>query len=379
MSRTTAAEGSAATTAAPAETADAVELDPWIRWAWLLATVWLVFMVFPVLDLVQTPRPAWQVALGATMIVVFTAVYVHGFVISDRPRHARRLPDWWPLAGLAAEIALTAAAIALQGTAAMGLVIYTSAYAMLLTPMRLAVVTVGVLVGATAALTTLVERFDGGQFFLPVLIATIVTLTATRVLEDRREVSQVMAEEMALVAERERVARDVHDVLGHSLTVVVAKAELAERLLDLDPQRARTELAEIRSLSREALGEVRATVAGLRVARLGDELAAASAALAAAGIEGDVPDDPAAVDPRRRIVLAWVLREAVTNVVRHSGARRCTVDLDSDRLTVSDDGRGGPHPPGNGLRGVGERVRAAGGTLTVDEAPGGGTRLEVTW
>ena len=95
-----------------------------------------------------------------------------------------------------------------------------------------------------------------------------------------------MSRELALVAERERVARDVHDVLGHSLTVVTVKAELAERLVDLDPERAKAELAEIQTLSRQALAEIRATVGGLRAARLGDELASARTALAGAGIEG---------------------------------------------------------------------------------------------
>src|SRR5690606_543184 len=126
--------------------------------------------------------------------------------------------------------------------------------------------------------------------------------------------------------ERERVARDVHDVLGHSLTVVSVKAELAERLVDVDPARARAELVEIQSLTREALAEIRATVSGLRVARLGDELVAARTALTGAGIEADLPENPDVVDPRHRIVVAWVLREAVTNVVRHSGATRCTVE-----------------------------------------------------
>ncbi|MFW6774371.1 sensor histidine kinase [Nocardioides sp. CPCC 205120] len=358
---------------------DAPAAEPWARWAWLMPAVWLVFMVFPVLDLVHTPRPPLERLVGAAVLVVFVAVYLHGFLLSDRPAAARRLPAWWPVAGLGALVGLSAAGVALQGTTAMGLSIYTSAYALLLVPLRLALGTAVLLTGATAALTAVVPRFDGGLFFVPILLATVVTLTAVRVLEEHREASQGVAEELALVAERERVARDVHDVLGHSLTVVVAKAELAERLVDLDPARARTELAEIRSLSREALSEVRATVAGLRIARLGDELAAARAALAAAGIEAEVPEDPSVVDPRRRIVVAWALREAITNVVRHSGARRCTVTLAEDGLVVTDDGRGGPHPPGNGLRGIAERVRAAGGTLGIDEAPGGGTRVEVVW
>lgn len=353
--------------------------DAWTRWGWVMATIWLVFMLFPVLDLVQTARPVGLRLLGGALLVVFVAVYVHGFVLSDRPSRTRRLPAWWPVGGLALLLATGAGSIALQGISSMGLTIYTAAYALLLLPLRLGAATVTLLVAAVAVLSTSVERYDGSLFFLPVIVTTVVAFVVTRLLEDQRGSAQLVAEEMALVAERERVARDVHDVLGHSLTVVVAKSELAERLLDLDPERARVELAEIRSLSREALSEVRATVAGLRVARLGDELASARAALAAAGIDADVPDDPSAVDPRRRLVLAWVLREAVTNVVRHSGATRCSVALAVDGLTVTDDGRGGPHPPGNGLRGIAERVRAAGAVLTIDEAPGGGTRLEVTW
>ena len=152
-----------------------------------------------------------------------------------------------------------------------------------------------------------------------------------------------------------------------------------ERLLEADPARARAELAEIQSLTRQALAEIRATVSGLRVARLADELAAAQAALDGAGIEADLPVDPSVVDPRHRIVLAWVLREAVTNVVRHSGATRCVVELGTDRLRVCDDGRGlGRSAPGNGLRGARERVSTAGGTLTVRPGPEGrGTLVEV--
>lgn len=353
--------------------------DPGVRWGWAMACIWLVFMLFPALDLVQTPRPLAHQVAGWAVLVLFVAVYVHGFVIADLGWMQARLPAWWPVAGLLALVALSAASVALQGISSMGFFIYTSAYALFLAPLRLASVVVGVLVVATAVLAGLVEAFSGSAFFLPVLVATIVTMVVARVLEDRRDMLREVGEEMALVAERERVARDVHDVLGHSLTVVVAKAELAERLVDIDPERARAEIASIRSLSREALSEVRATVSGLRVARLGDELASAREALAAAGIAADVPADPDVVDPRRRIVVAWVLREAVTNVVRHSGAARCTVELGDARLVVTDDGRGGDRRPGNGLRGIGERVRAAGGTLTVADGPGGGTRLEVTW
>jgi two-component system, NarL family, sensor histidine kinase DesK len=200
-----------------------------------------------------------------------------------------------------------------------------------------------------------------------------------RQLEERGEEHRRMAGDLAMVAERERVARDVHDVLGHSLTVVTVKAELAERLVDEDPDAAKAELAEIRSLTRQALAEIRATVGGLRVARLADELDAGRTALEAAGIEARLPSDVSVVDPRHRIVLAWALREAITNVMRHSGASTCTVELGPASLTVCDDGRGlRGHAEGNGLRGVRERVTAAGGSVAVADGPDGGTVVEVT-
>ncbi|UUZ45859.1 histidine kinase [Janibacter limosus] len=121
------------------------------------------------------------------------------------------------------------------------------------------------------------------------------------------------------------MARDVHDVVGHSLTVVSLKADSAERLVDIDPERAKGEIAAIRSLTRQSLAEIRATVAGLRITRLADERDAALAALADAGIEASVPDDYDVVDPAHRITVAWALREATTNVIRHSGAQRVDV------------------------------------------------------
>ncbi|MDP9820238.1 two-component system sensor histidine kinase DesK [Nocardioides massiliensis] len=361
-------------TAAPPEVG-----NPWQRWGWLLAAVWLVFLVFPIIDVIGTDRP-WPVRWGAlASIAAFVAVYLHGFIVAERP--TARSHRWWrPTVGLVLLTLLTTITVALIGANALGMPIYVTAYAVLLASLRVAAFVVVTATGVIAGLAAFVDEFRGLWFFLPVLVGVTLALVLTRVFEERGYLAQEMAEEANLVAERERVARDVHDVLGHSLTVVTTKAELAERLIDLDPDRAKAELAQIQSLSREALTEIRATVAGLRVARLGDELEAARVALASAGIDADVPDDPSVVDPRRRLVLAWVLREAVTNVVRHSGATRCTVELLGDRLVVTDDGRGrGPAPVGHGLRGIEERVRAAGGTLSVTDVSSGGTRLEVCW
>ena len=172
------------------------------------------------------------------------------------------------------------------------------------------------------------------------------------------------------------MARDVHDVLGHSLTALSVKAELAARLIDIDPARAKDELESIQATARQALAEVRATVGGLRAGNLEAELAAAPRVLADAGTSTRVVGEVADTDPRHRALLAWVLRESVTNVVRHARAESVVIELGPRGIAVTDDGCGRTGPEGNGLRGLRERVGGAGGTLDVlDAAPG--TRVEV--
>jgi two-component system sensor histidine kinase DesK len=276
-------------------------------------------------------------------------------------------------------VACTVAMAALIGVGSLSFLPFVVSFGMFALPVVWAMAqgVVGVVVAALAAVFVAPGE---DTWVVAIIVFAVGSMTAViRLMSERGEQYQAMSRELALVAERERVARDVHDVLGHSLTVVTVKAELAERLVDLDPERAKAELAEIQALSRQALAEIRETVGGLRQARLDNELASARTALAGAGIEAHVPDDPAAVDPRHRTVLAWVLREATTNVVRHSDADACWVELDSDRLTVRDDGRGlGGRPEGNGIRGLRERVEAAGGRLSLETGrEGHGTVLEV--
>ena len=174
-----------------------------------------------------------------------------------------------------------------------------------------------------------------------------------------------------------RVGRDVHDILGHSLTVITIKTQLASRLLDVDVEKARSELIDIERLARDALAGVRETVGGLRAVTLAGEIANARTALSAAGIRADLPET-VDVSALRGQVFGWVLREAVTNVVRHSGAATCVVRVSPDRIEISDDGTGftgSPDTAGAGLRGLAERVAGAGGSLQVDASPSGGARV----
>lgn len=180
--------------------------------------------------------------------------------------------------------------------------------------------------------------------------------------------------EMAKLAERERIARDLHDVLGHTLSVIALKSELASKLSNRDPARAAQEIREVERISRDALTEVRVAVEGYRSRGLSGELGDARQVLASAGVRLDVEVSPLPLVPRQETALALALREAVTNVVRHACASVCRVVLAIDRdiiiLTVQDDGRGGPLREGNGLVGMRERVTAAGGTVDVDTASG---------
>jgi two-component system sensor histidine kinase DesK len=184
---------------------------------------------------------------------------------------------------------------------------------------------------------------------------------------------------LAISDERNRFGRDLHDILGHSLTVITVKAELAQRLLDVDPERTRAELADLERLSRDALSDVRRAVEGYRELTLPGELARARNALAAAEIEADLPNSTEEVPSEVRELFAWTVREGVTNVIRHSGARRCTVRLSPDAAEVVDDGRGpdGDRPGGSGLVGLRERASAHGGTVVTRAVEPSGYALRV--
>src|SRR5690349_13644624 len=196
------------------------------------------------------------------------------------------------------------------------------------------------------------------------MVLAMAAVTGGMIAAQRQRALAEAREENARLAiqeERNRMARDVHDILGHSLTVITVKAELAARLMDVSPERAKAEVADLERLARDALSDVRQAVAGFRDLSLPAELARARSSLAAAGIEADLPTATDAVPTELREVCAWTLREGVTNVIRHSGATLCSVTLDETGICVRDDGTGPvPGTPGTGLLGLTERAEAAG-------------------
>jgi two-component system sensor histidine kinase DesK len=195
--------------------------------------------------------------------------------------------------------------------------------------------------------------------------------------------SQEEVRRLAAIAERERIGRDLHDLLGHTLSLVAIKGELAGKLVSRDPAAAGREIGEVTQIAREALAQVRTAVAGMRAAELAGELVSARTLLESCGVQltcrQELADLPAPIET----ALAMIVREAATNIQRHAHATCASVEISSATadghgavaLCVSDNGRGGIGARGNGLAGIGERVRALGGTLEIDSPPGAGTVL----
>jgi len=203
-----------------------------------------------------------------------------------------------------------------------------------------------------------------------------------RLVAELRSTREALAD-AAVAQERLRFSRDLHDLLGHTLSVIVVKAEVVRRIAERDPAAAAAQAADIEQVGRRALVEIREAVTGYRETGLTAELSRAKAALTAAGISAEVLRTAEVLPEEADRLLAWVVREAATNVVRHSGAGRCEIEVTLEDgaavLTVADDGdfpaSAPPPTPGNGLRGLGERVRDAGGQLSTGPRPEGGFRL----
>jgi two-component system sensor histidine kinase DesK len=207
------------------------------------------------------------------------------------------------------------------------------------------------------------------------LVSVVAGVSMTFVARQQRTLAQFHK-----ATERERIARDLHDILGHTLSVITLKSELASRLLELDPQRAKSEIEDVERISRNALSEVRDAIAGYHTGGLAAEIERARTTLATAGIVVEHQCEEIRIPAAQDRVLALVLREAVTNVVRHAQAKRCRMALQMVdgicRLEISDDGRGGDLQEGMGMRGVRERVTAMGGKVSWHT--GLGTALTIT-
>jgi two-component system, NarL family, sensor histidine kinase DesK len=334
----------------------------------------LLFLVFPVADLASGRLSASATILAVGGLAAFAAAYLRLFWILPRMADERRAEGLGLLAAVAVLAVVLGAAL---GQEWLGLLVYLSVAAALTLQTRIALAGV---VGATVAALAIVGGLD--DVVLQTLLFGLLLIAVRRLMELvwELEATRDQVAALAVSEERLRLARDLHDLLGRNLSLIALKSELARKLLGRDPVAAEREVRDVEVVARESLQEARAAVLGLRRPSLASEIEAARDVLTAADIEVTVRTGdplPATVEPP----LAFAVREATTNVLRHSRARRCDIALRSggDRavLEVRDDGIGAGDPPerGSGLRGLGERMAAAGGTLEAGPAPGGGFRL----
>jgi two-component system, NarL family, sensor histidine kinase DesK len=360
------------------------------RFGWLFAAVWLFYLGENLSALLKTPN-GWQRDVGLAALVGFAVTYLvivsrlNAFRRSSQARPRRQVLRLWT--ALLILLALTALQVPGAGYHALTCLVYMAAAAVVGLPIRQALPFAAALGIAAELLTWRIPGWEDNGYGLAVLLGS-AACWGLRLASDRQArllAAQGEIAAMAVQNERARIASDLHDILGHSLTVVTIKAELAQRLLDVDLERARAELRDLEALARDALSDVRATAMGVRGISLPGEIAAARHALAAANVEADLPGAADEVPSRFRELFAWTIREAVTNIVRHSRASRAEVRLSPGSVEILDNGVGCTAPAddntdGQGLTGLRRRADAAGAKLFVggrDDTPGFRVRLEV--
>jgi len=370
-------------------------------WRWFFSGVWLAYLIQPVSDLFDHHGAAWIVG-GVTIALAFCVIYMPVLILSQtRSRQAG--------AGLVVLAVLASVACVVYGKSWTPLWIYVSAAGgMVLTTIfgrRRAPLGI-VLITACYLFFCWLTHLDGSStvaVLLPVVLIGLAMIGFRMQMVLMYELAQARETVAKLAAneERLRLARDMHDLTGQSLSMITLKSELAAKRLTRLPASAErdailTELGDVSRVSRQTLHDIREAVSGYRRPTLAIEVITARSALEAAGIQLD--DDPeltmrsGTFDPDAEAVLAWCLREAVTNVIRHSRARHCrlrfTERTGEVSLEVTDDGRGFSGPvkdsakvsaTGSGLRGISERLSAAGGHVSLGRGDNGhGFRLTAT-
>ncbi|MBV8529584.1 MAG: sensor histidine kinase [Candidatus Dormibacteraeota bacterium] len=352
----------------------------------LWISVWLLFLIYPISDIFSNHYPGWKAALLSLWLAVFVVLYLRTMWSAfPDPKQADATGLW----GLGLLTAITLPVVVVLGGNWEGGLIYVTVAAGTVLPARWAV-TAALGLGALEVFAVwhagigILANWDlylltAGLGVMMVFWRRMFTLLI-ELNKAREEVAR-----LAVSDERLRIARDLHDVLGHSLSVITLKAQVARRTMDTDLEGARAAIGDVEQVSRDSLRELREMVAGYREQSLSGELRGAAEVLAAAGIELDVQQTAEHIPKATEGALAWAVREGVSNVLRHSHARRCRITIseanDGVRFEMFDDGVGTrdraaeSNGSGHGLRGLRERMAKVGGTLDAGAVPGGGFRI----
>jgi len=333
----------------------------WRRWAF--PGIWLIYLAQVVGGVAKHSDGAVEV-VGYVIIGLFALIYLGSIPAGWENAHK----TFWTFYVVA--IALTGVELLIAHEDAFVFCVYITVLTVA-SRARWGVAMVGGMALASAVVPAAVPGWNADSGFgtaVSIVLVGMAMFGFFAIIRSNIELAAARAEVARLAAENERtrIARDLHDLLGHSLTTITVKAGLARRLAEREEfERAAKEIAEVEALSRSTLSDVRAAVAGHRDVTLAGELATSREVLRAAGVIAELPASVADVPAELSELFGWVLREAVTNVVRHAHAAHCIVTLGPNWIEVRDDGRGGTVGAGNGLTGLRERVAADGGTVVV--------------
>ncbi len=353
----------------------------------LYANFWLICLLFPILALIQSPPMGWRLIFAIVGLALFAVVYF--WVMWPHPTRGRSLARISQKRAILLLLGLSLLVFWLTfayGSAFLWLLVGVSAIAGITLSFRgasLAVIVFTLLTLAAGLLTS-------GSLALPVWLQILPLVLLVRGLgldmigfvrlsDALRELHYARQElaRQAVTEERLRMARDLHDLLGHTLSLITLKSELAGRLAEKDPLAAAREIHDVEQVARQALREVREAVAGYRQESLESELEGARQLLAAAGINCSIEYPDQSLPPAILTTLAWVVREGVTNIIRHSHARQCRIRIQTTQTTASVEIQNDGYPeekslvktPGSGLAGLSERVEERGGHLESGPLP----------
>ncbi|MDO4716988.1 MAG: histidine kinase [Propionibacteriaceae bacterium] len=351
-------------------------IDPvgWRRAGTWLSGIWLIFLALPIVTIAQADyRIAWKAA-GWALILAFAGTYLGALSQvqwASEPSPQRRGLSW-----LALLLGITALLVPFLGYSTVQFSPYLLSFAALGLPKPARWIAPLLMLSAVVAAAWAEPSARGILLIDLALLGICVPLAE---LTERTEAWEEAERSRLVLAERDRIARDMHDLIGHSLTVINLKVQLAQRLLEHDTSRAQSELAEVRGIVAQALTGVRHTVSSARIVTASDELEEALGALDTAGVEVRVSGSAGSLTGPMAMVAGWILKEATTNIIRHAVASRCVLSFEPRRMLIADDGTGFSGTENNGLRGMRERVAAAGGTLRLGVSSLGGAEVEVTW
>lgn len=353
--------------------------SPLVRTAY--SSIGLLYLFFPAVDIAH--HHGWVVVPAIVTLVAFMVVYVATVYTAGDWRFPARSATWY-LLGLAGVI--TIGAPAAFGAAWSGLFIYLSILCAMNLPMRWVLRGIGAVTLLAVAEAALLGARGTDLAFMGIGTGSMglfmMAFRNSRMLNHELRAARDEVARLAAAEERLRIARDLHDLLGHSLSLIVLKSEVAKRIGEHDHAKVLGEVADIESVARQALADVRETVSGYRQRNLAEELDNARSVLEAAGMDVSMQ---LAGNPLPDLVdelFAWATREGVTNVIRHSRASRCQITVRRARslaeLTIADNGDASTFTgPGNGLTGLTERIAAIGGSVTAAPAKDGGFHLSV--